>query len=196
MNIYNFLEKPRVYNFVEKILSLGNRSCERCLLDLVQANEENLILDVGCGTARYAKLFKGRYHGTDINPDYIKFAAQNYPGIFAVMDAANLQDPDGKFDFVFNVGIFHHMEDETVKEVAREMKRVCKDGGKVFAIEAVYPPKLNFPGYLLFKFDRGKHTRTFNQLKNLLESEGYQLIKGSIDGSYPYRLCVYRYGKT
>jgi ubiquinone/menaquinone biosynthesis C-methylase UbiE len=195
MNLYKFLEKPRIYNFLEKILSLGNKSCEKCLLELIESKDTDLLLDVGCGTARYAELFSGKYYGIDINKDYISYAKQNHKGIFLVMDAANIKFPDKTFDFVFNVGILHHISDEKVKLVLDEMKRVCKDGGKVFVIEAAYPSKLNLIGYLLFKFDRGKHTRTMEHLGDLLKSKGFILLRSNVRGSFPYKLCVFSYQK-
>jgi ubiquinone/menaquinone biosynthesis C-methylase UbiE len=195
MNLYEFLEKPKIYNFLEKILSLGNKSCEKCLSELIKSNNSDLLLDVGCGTARYAELFSGKYHGLDINKDYIDFAKQNHKGTFLVMDAADIKFPDQTFDFVFNVGILHHIPDEKVKTIIDEMKRVCKNNGKVLIIEAVYPSKLNFIGYLLFKFDRGKHTRTIKHLEGLFQNKGFILLKKNIKGSFPYKLCVFIYQK-
>lgn len=195
MNLYNFLERPRVYNFVEKILSLGNKSCAKCLVELIRSRADGLLLDVGCGTGRYAELLPGNYYGIDVNEDYINYARKNYKGGFYVMDATDLKFPDGKFDFVFNVGIFHHMSDENVKMVLDEMKRVCKKGGKIFIIEPVYPSKLNFIGYLIFKFDRGKYTRTLEDLRTLLERRGFKLLLTKIKGCFPHKDCVFDYQK-
>lgn len=195
MNLYNFLEKPKAYNLINKILSLGNKSCEKCLLELVNSKHGDLLLDIGCGTGRYAELLPGIYYGIDTNKDYINYAKRKYRGNFFVMDATNLKFPDNKFDFIFNVGIFHHMSDEKVKVVLNEMKRVCKKGGKIFVIDPVYPSKLNLIGYLIFKFDRGKHTRTADYLKGLLENRGFKLLKNNIKGSFPNKLCVFAYEK-
>ncbi|MBU3922735.1 class I SAM-dependent methyltransferase [Patescibacteria group bacterium] len=193
MNLYKFIEKPKIYNFIEKILSLGNKSCERCLLELINSNKHDLLLDVGCGTAKYANLLPGKYYGIDTNKDYIDYAKNNYKGNFSVMDATDLEFPDNNFNFVFNVGVLHHISDENVKMALDEMKRVCKNNGKIFIIEAIYPSKINFIGYLLFKFDRGKYTRTINNLKELLEGKNFSLLRDNIKGSFPYKLCVFVY---
>lgn len=196
MFLHKFLEKPKVYNFIEKVLSLGNKSCfEKRLLELIGSKDHHSLLDVGCGTGNYAESLPGEYYGIDANKDYIDYAKKKYKGNFSVMDATDLKFPDNKFDFVFIVSILHHMSDKKVKAALDEMKRVCKKNGKVFILEAIYPSKINFIGYILFKFDRGKHTRTINYLTNLLKSKGLNLLQDNIKGTFPYRFCVFVYQK-
>jgi len=195
MNFYKFLENPKIYNFIEKTLSLGNKSCLNCLGGLIKPKEDNLLLDVGCGTGKYAKLFSKNYYGVDINEDYINYAKGNYNGNFDTMDATDLRFSDNTFDFIFNVSLFHHLSDESIKTAINEMKRVCKNNGKILIIDAVFPSKKNFLGYLLFKLDRGKHTRKLKDLNNLLSRYNLKLIQDNIKGSFPYRFAVFMYQK-
>ncbi|MFH1997675.1 MAG: class I SAM-dependent methyltransferase [Patescibacteria group bacterium] len=195
MNLYKFLEKPKIYNFFEKILSLGNKSCKKCLLELIKSKDTDLLLDVGCGTGKYAESLPGEYYGIDVNKDYIDYAKKNYKGNFSVMDATDLRFSDNKFNSVFIISILHHMSDEDVVAALSEMERVCKKNGRIVIVEAVYPSKLNFIGYVLFKLDRGKYTRTMGCLRNLLEKKSFNLLYDNIRGSFPYKFGVFIYQK-
>lgn len=194
MNFYQALEKPNFYNLIEKILSLGREPIKNYLLQEIKPKNGEKILDVGCGTGRYA-VFSGNYVGIDINPGYIKYAQNKHEGTFQVMDATDLKFLADSFDYIFTVGVFHHISDTQVEGVIREMKKVCKQGGKIFVIDPVFPSKLNFLGYLLFKLDRGKYTRTFNRLHGLLTKHEFRLLEKKIKGVFPYRVPPFFYQK-
>jgi ubiquinone/menaquinone biosynthesis C-methylase UbiE len=107
------------------------------------------------------------------------------------MDAANLAFPRAFFDLVFCVGLLHHLSDPQARAAVREMRRVTRDSGRVLVIEGVFPSVANFAGYLLFKCDRGRHTRTLAALKDLLAQEGYHLHAENVPRSFPYRRAVF-----
>jgi len=195
MGWYSFLEKPSVYNTVGRILSLGNESVRNYLKANIKTDHDSEILDVGCGTGRYAEVFSGNFYGMDNNPEYIEYASKRHKGNFAVMDATDLKFDDNKFDLVFNVGVFHHLSDEQVIKTVKEMQRVAKPGGRVLIIDAVFPRKINFIGYILFKADRGKFTRNFEKLEGLLKEYKFYSSDKKIKGSYPYQLACFIFNK-
>lgn len=195
MNLHSFLEKPIVYNLITKLLSLGNKSVSKFITSVTSdLSSGSLILDVGCGTGKYVKIFKGKFFGIDLNPEYIEYAKEHYSqGNFSVGDATDLEFSDNTFDFVFCNSILHHLSDEKVEKTIIEMKRVCKENGRILIIDAVYPRKINFLGYFLFKLDRGQYTRKLNELNTLLDKQGFKLIRRSVKGSFPYCLSVFAY---
>ena len=195
MNLYDMLQNPAVYNLKSKLLSLGRHSVRDYLRAVADLAAPSSILDVGCGTGRHAAAFSATFCGIDPNPKYIEHAQRSCRGRFLVMDATDLDFPDGAFDLVYCVGLCHHLSDRQVRAAAGEMKRVTKRGGQALIIDGVFPPKVNLLGYLLFKLDRGRHTRTLEQLSALLGQEGFQLSAGSIRGSFPYRRAVFAYRK-
>ncbi len=193
MSLYRPLEHPLVYNFIQKflgILTLNRYTIERHLEQTVIPTADDKILDVGCGTGRYAALFGDHYFGIDNNPQYIEFAKRHAPGKFSVGDGKRINFPNDTFSYVISVGVFHHLDDETIMTITKEMKRVLRPGGRILLIDPVYPPKYNIVGYILFYLDRGKHQRTLSTLLRLLQPQGFRLLTANIKNSFPYQVAV------
>ena len=193
MNLHRLLKNPRVYEAKGNILSFGRRSVRRYLAANFALPVGSRVLDVGCGTGGHADGFSCAFYGVDMNAAYIRFASAHRPGAFSVMDGAYLGFPDQSFDLTFCVGLCHHLSDGEVRAAAAEMKRVTRRGGEVVIIDGVFPRKANVVGYALFKLDRGGHTRKLGALEALLGEEGFDVIEGNIEGSFPYRRAVFRH---
>lgn len=194
---YKKLADPKLYNLkakIGKIHSLGKNSPNEYLLEQIKLKEGDRILDVGCGTGVHA-IFSEKYTGIDVNKEYIEYTKKNHQGAFLVMDVANLEFPEDNFDYVFSISLFHHINDAQVEKAISEMKRVCKKGGRILVLDAVFPSRFNFLGYLLFKLDRGKHTRTFDKLEELLLRHNFKLLTKDIDCSFLYRISAFSYQK-
>ncbi|MFH1226165.1 MAG: class I SAM-dependent methyltransferase [bacterium] len=193
MKFYELLEKPQVYNWNMKIFSLNNKTLLGCLDRLIDAQEGDRILDVGCGTGKYAIFKKGYYLGIDPNGEYIDYAQKNHAGEFLVMDARNIALADNSFNKVFCLSTFHHIADEDTEKIIQEMKRICQPGGYVYAIDAVYPR--NLLGDLLFKLDRGRYQKSFRQLNDFLSRRGFKVVTEKVKKTFPYRWAVFSYQK-
>jgi ubiquinone/menaquinone biosynthesis C-methylase UbiE len=94
-------------------------------------------LEVGCGNGSGAKLIKKYFNpenitAIDSDERMIKIARKRNrdPSIsFRVMDASNLDFPDGQFDAIFDFGIIHHIPYWEI--CLKELKRVLKPGGEL-----------------------------------------------------------------
>lgn len=108
--------------------------------------KEVSVLDVGAGSgellcdlARFARRSgrKARLAGLELNERSarsIAAASADFPEIVPVRgDARRLPFADGSFDYVFSSLFLHHLTDETIVEVLREMRRVARIG--VIAID-------------------------------------------------------------
>jgi hypothetical protein len=73
------------------------------------------------------------------------------------------------------VGLYHHLPDAAVLESLGQAQRVTVPGC-VLVIDAIYPPRGNWPGYLLRRIDRGKHVRTLRRYEELLRSR-FELLE-------------------
>lgn len=86
-------------------------------------NENDTLLDVGCGTGHYLDLFKCNVTGIDPSEELIK----QYRGDanLIVGRAEKLPFQDDEFDIVISITAIHNFED--IEKGLREMRRVGKE---------------------------------------------------------------------
>jgi len=82
--------------------------------------EDSKVLDVGCGTALYANLFKNY---TGIDPSEGMLSQSNSNVIKA--SAEKLPFKDKSFDIIISISAIHNFKD--YKKAIKEMKRVAKN---------------------------------------------------------------------
>lgn len=126
--------------------------------DMVKPGDR--VLDFGCGNGRLAGFLENNYKefvGVDISQKLIDIAKQKYSNgntrfikIYPVKSpmqgrgapsaqfnrvnpsSSNLPFKDNYFDAVFSIAVFHHFPSrEYALEIARELHRVLKPGGKI-----------------------------------------------------------------
>jgi SAM-dependent methyltransferase len=94
---------------------------------------ERLVLDAGCGGARYARLlgnYKSRVVGIDLSAAVIKAATlcTRFPNIFILQaDLLELPLPESSFDLVYSIRVLHHTPDR--RTAFREVAGRVKPGG-------------------------------------------------------------------
>ncbi len=193
MWLHRLLEDPRLYRVKTRLLSLGRQPVRDYLMSLEPLPAGSRVLDVASGTGKHAAIFPhvAQYVGIDQSAVYMHYAATRQYRPFLVMDATRLAFPDETFDFVFSVGLYHHLTDDHVIAAARAMKRVTRVGGKVMLIDAVYPGPGNPIGRCLCRMDRGHHVRTADVMAELLVPEGYELTQCNIPRSFPYQRAAF-----
>lgn len=101
------------------------------------------ILDVGCGTGRWAELVinqlpHSEIWGLDLSEKMLEHAAiraEQFPGRmhFKQGNSQALPYEDGVFDLVTCSHSFHHYPDQLA--VVKEMRRVLKPGGRVMLVD-------------------------------------------------------------
>lgn len=188
--VLKYLDRPALLDFRQKLFSLGRQTNKQWLTRLIKPSTSDLVLDVGCGTGRYAELFDCIYYGIDTNSDYISYAQKKHKGTFQVMNASSLQFPDKMFHHVFSVGLLHNMSDENVTKTLEEIKRVCIPGGTIVIIEAVYPTnKVNVIGYVLLRLDPGHFARRLGHLTEIV-SKSFPQINHTLVKGFPYEAAI------
>jgi SAM-dependent methyltransferase len=91
------------------------------------------VLDMGCGSGRWDVLVAplvGELVAADASREALKVArrnvqARNVSFIEATPDS--LPYPDGYFDFIFSLGVLHHLPD-TAGAIRSLAKKLCRDG--------------------------------------------------------------------
>ena len=147
--------------FINRYLGDG-RALKKTLLRRIEKEDlkECSVLDVGSGSGELlqtiAKFMRRRdgkvkLFGIDLNP--LSAAATHsgvgeFPEINAIRgDAFELPFAENTFDFAISSLFFHHLSDEQIPVVLREMSRVARRG--VFVID-LYRHPLGYLGYKIF----------------------------------------------
>lgn len=130
---------------------LGGFETTKALIQLLQIDASKTVLEVGCGagaTACYlAKSYSSQVAGVDLRPAMVDLSRERAQkqGVadrvqFRVGDAQDLPFEDGRFDVAFCESVATFVEDK--QQVANELARVVKPGGRVGLNEEIWlkPP--------------------------------------------------------
>jgi ubiquinone/menaquinone biosynthesis C-methylase UbiE len=141
------LHKATGYDLLLWLVTRGREQAFReKMLQFAHLQPGEAVLDVGCGTGTLAILAKrqvgsaGDVCGIDASPEMIA-RAQKKAGKARVDVSFNeafaqaLPFPDARFDVVVTTVMLHHLPEKARAELAREIRRVLKPGGRVLAID-------------------------------------------------------------
>lgn len=147
------------------------------------------VLDVGCGRGATSKAIK-KYRpdleiwAIDIGRDSLEQAKEEPCGVnFVYGDAHKIPFPDNTFDAVFTFDVMEHLDDPA--RAISEIKRVLKKGGTLALSCPTEGNITTLHGFLwrVFRINLKEkyvgHVQmyTLGQLKNLLESHGFKIIR-------------------
>ncbi|MBK9153285.1 MAG: class I SAM-dependent methyltransferase [Chloracidobacterium sp.] len=100
------------------------------------------ILDLGCGDGNSARFFrkhfpKASYDGVDTSQRSIEIARQRKidRSEFGHYDGQNIPAANESFDIVFVACVFHHIDRALHANVLAEIRRVLRDGGRLYLFE-------------------------------------------------------------
>lgn len=143
------------------------------------------VLDVGCGAGRDAKYFSEHglsVTGIELAYNFIKIASKNAPNTKLVrMDMRKLGFLENSFDGVWACASFLHLPKKDAKNALLGFGKILKPGGLLcLGVK-------KGDGEKLVKEKRYKNKERFiafyneEELKNLVESCGFKIIKVIID---------------
>jgi SAM-dependent methyltransferase len=126
------------------------------------------VLDAGCGPGTNARLFRrAEYLGLDWNDAYIRYATRRYPGQFVTADARSFRAaPGDSFDCILVNSLLHHLADQDVREVLRNLGGLLAEGGAIHILELVLPAESSV-AWLLARLDRGHAPRPLEEWRTL-----------------------------
>ena len=142
-----------------------------CLRRLLRAQKSPAkILDVGCGTGATLTILDqfGEAWGCDLSPESLAFCRQRGHARLKQCPAEALRFEDGEFVVVTCLDVLEHVDDQAA---VRELRRVCKPGGRLLIAVPAYQ-------FLWSGHDEALHHKrryTAGQLKRLLTGGGLQV---------------------
>ncbi len=112
------------------------------LVRLLKPARKDQVLDLGCGVGRltwYLQPRVARIAGVDVSAEMLQVARDHSKGQtnieFDKMEGSKIPFPDGSFHAVFTVWVLQHIGDDDLRELALEIYRVLKPGGRVVLLE-------------------------------------------------------------
>ena len=149
--------------FINRHLGDG-RALQKTLLAEIEEKDLSSfsVLDVGCGSGELLRMIAGFANNSDrkamltgidlnsISSDTTRSESRSFPQISSVRgDAFKLPFADGSFDYAISSLFFHHLTDEQIPIVMKEMSRVARRG--LFVID-LHRDRVPYVLYKLFCF--------------------------------------------
>ena len=109
--------------------------------------ENKKILEIGCGTGRWAEVFHDKcdsYLGIDYSEDLIEIAKDNYNYDnchFQVLSASQLDTADllvsAPCDIVIITGVLIYFNDDTIKKMIKDLNSLCASNKTIYIRETL-----------------------------------------------------------
>ena len=159
------LDWPAAYRAAQNLLG-AKQTRDRIVRDILAVEPGERVLDIGCGPGDILEhLPPLDYVGVDYSESYIEAARRRFGsrGTFIASDVKHLldakQDP---FDLVFAIGLLHHLDDEAVAALLRDVRHCLKKGGRFVALDPLIETPQNPIARFLARIDRGQFVRTLD----------------------------------
>jgi SAM-dependent methyltransferase len=181
------LSIPVFWDVVQQLL--GATDFKRKLY-LSKLSPPGKLLDFGCADGHIADIFSAfDYYGVDIDPVAIEAARRRFrdrPNMhFIAADLRTRPFPGGEFDEVLFATTIHHLDDQELKIIFKELHYCMKTEGVIHVFDLVRQDRDGWSQKLMRRLDQGKHTRSLAQIVSLIESLGiFDLGEASLHTPY------------
>ncbi len=135
------------------------------------------LLDFGCANGHIADAFlKFDYQGVDIDPVAIEAAKRrfrNQPNMhFMAADFSTRHFPADEFDEILFACTIHHVDDDTLLRLLKELHYCLKPDGVIHIFDLVRQETDGWSQKLMRWLDQGRYTRNLPQIFSLIDSVG------------------------
>jgi SAM-dependent methyltransferase len=167
----NLLGSVPLYVGLQK--AIGADRVRYLCLDALEIKPGDRVLDVGCGPAYYLdRLPDVTYVGFDTSERYIVHARERWGArgefrceIFAEHHLAE----HAPVDKVLLLGLLHHLDDESCRNLLDLAARSLAPGGRVICLDTAFAPDQNPIARWMSKNDRGEYVRHAEDFVRLAE---------------------------
>lgn len=170
--LYKLTQIPVLYTLFQNAL-MSAASRQSMVDDYIRPFHGARVLDIGCGSAAVLPMLGSvDYLGVDVNEAHVASAQERHgdAGRFIAGDAETCEGlPDDWFDIVCFLGVFHHLDDETIRRYADVSFRKLRPGGRLVATDCAFVAGQHPVAAFLARRDSGRCVR---------EPEGYGALLG------------------
>lgn len=174
--IYKIFNIPFIYNLYQFIVFRKNSKLD-LFTNYIIVEENDLVLDVGCGPGNYRKLIKSaNYFGIDINCESIKKAKELFPNDnFECLSVQDISKKfNKKFDKIIFFGLLHHLSNEDVIKLFQDLREVTNSETIIFCLDTSFMKNQNIFSKIMAKLDKGNFVRFPEELENLFDRKFYE----------------------
>jgi ubiquinone/menaquinone biosynthesis C-methylase UbiE len=167
--LHRLVAQPMVYDLCQQAVGVAYVR-KRLAKRIAPYKSARMVLDIGGGTGSVRALWSeaSRYVCLDIDPLKLEGYRAKNPGALALIaDATNLPVTDQSVDAVLCTCVAHHLLDSELDRMLAESARALKPNGRLILLDPVWAPA-RLPGRVLWKYDRGSHPRTPEQLRQAI----------------------------
>jgi ubiquinone/menaquinone biosynthesis C-methylase UbiE len=168
------LSHPVVFAVTQAALGARN-AMDAIFRDWISVGPGTRVLDVGCGIGSLCRHLETgvSYVGADLEWGYLRHAADRY-GPKTVFVQCDVTRPwpfrENGFDYVFGVGLLHHLSDAEALFVLGEARRMLKPSGVFYTVDPFARNGQHWITRALLALDRGAHIRRSSEYHRLVES--------------------------
>ena len=186
---HKILSSPLIYSTFQKLMK-GDKIRKKILkLNVKKKNPK--ILDIGCGLGDSLEYIENPiYFGYDISKTYIEYAKKKYKkkGIFLCRNFGQKEIKRlPKFDYILLIGILHHLTNDQILNLLRNIKKTLKKDGNLITLDPIYVNDQNYFARFLISHDRGKNIKTKKEYLKILKL----FFKNSVSRTYNQSFIPY-----
>jgi len=169
--VEKILNVPVMWNMSQAVFG-----CDKQKIELYRSvfNGKGKLLDFGCADGNTFPAFSDfEYYGIDINAPLIEYARNKYSSYknakFINADLLDKPFEDESFDYVLFSCTGHHLSDERLFPVMKELGNILKVGGRLYFFDTI--KKYNKDSLLLkflISLDQGKFMRDAEIYKTII----------------------------
>jgi SAM-dependent methyltransferase len=153
-----------VYRFAQRAIGADHFRAV-VVNDIIQPTSDDRVLDAGCGTGDIVEHFPevDDYVGFDPSAEYVRAANDRFGERARFVEstvASFAADEAPSRTVVIAIGVLHHLDDDTVRELLDLAHRVLVPGGRLVTIDPTLTDHQHPIARVLVKSDRGRHVRT------------------------------------
>ncbi len=150
--------------------------------------DNNVYLDVGCGTGYALGLLAsrvkgdGQFYGVDLSEKMIEKAKENYKDAgnfhFIKANAESIPLQDDFFDVVICANSFHHYLNP--EKALREMHRLLKPGGKLYILDPTADSWIAKVNDRIFRLIEAQHVKMYSteEFRQMYQIAGFRYVNG------------------